>query len=158
MKRRNLRVRAADDVTAILFDRRGAPEDCPRGGRTETNDQCRAEQLELAFEPLMTRADLQLVRLLVDPPLAAQLELEVLDRVRDIRRLAVDGCIGQSTVEELAGRSDERLAGAIFLVAGLLADQQDAGPLATHPEHGLRCVFPERASAAMGCLLAHCGQ
>ena len=60
MKRRNLRVRAADDVTAILFDRRGAPEDCPRGGRTETNDQCRAEQLELAFEPLMTRADLQL--------------------------------------------------------------------------------------------------
>src|SRR6185369_14108188 len=95
-----------DHVTAVLFDRSGTAEDGSRSGCTERDDEGRADQRELAFEPLMARADLQLVRLLVDPPLAAQLELEVLDRVRDIRRLAVDGCIGQSAVEELAGRSD----------------------------------------------------
>lgn len=112
-----LRLRAGDDVAAILFDCSGAAEDGARGGRTERNDQCWAEQRELAFEPLMTGADLQLARLLVNAPFAARLEFEVFDGIRHVRRLAVDRGIRQRAVLELAGWPDERLAGAVFLVA-----------------------------------------
>src|SRR3954447_5503055 len=100
----------------------------------------------------MTGADLELVRLLVDAAFAAQLELEVLDRIRHVRGLAVDGSVGQCAVQHLAGWSDKWLATAILLIAGLLADEQDASALAASPEHGLRGVLPEGASAAMGCL------
>jgi hypothetical protein len=136
------RLLGLDDVAAILLDRRGAAEDCSCRRRTERDDKGRVDQLELTLQPLMTRADLQLIRLLVNAPLAAQLELEVLDRIRHVRGLAIDGGIRECAVEELAGRSDEWLAHAIFLVAGLLAYEQDTGTLATHPEDGLRRVPP----------------
>ena len=124
---RSLRLRAGDDVPAILVDRRGAAEDSAGGGRTQTNDQSRAEQRELAVEPLMTRLDLELVRLLVDAALAARLSLEVFDGVRNVGGLAIDGRVGQCAVEEFSGGADERLAGAVFLVTRLLADEHDAG-------------------------------
>src|SRR6185295_17413621 len=98
------------------FDCSGSAEDGARGGCTERDDEGRAEQRELAFEPLMAGADLQLARLLVDATFAARLELEVLDRIRHVRRLAVDRRVGQRAVQELAGWPYERLARPVLLV------------------------------------------
>jgi len=43
---------------------------------------------------------------------------------------------------------------AVFLVAGLFADQHDPGSLRAFAEHGLGRTLPERTGAAIGGLLA----
>src|SRR2546422_151936 len=66
------------------------------------------------------------VRCLVDAPLAtASGEREVLDGIGDVRRLAVDADFFECSIEDLAGRADERLALSVLDVAGLLADEHD---------------------------------
>ena len=62
--------------------------------------------------------------------------------------MPVDAGLVEDLVEHLAGRPDERLAGNILLVAGLLADEDDLRILRPFAEHGLRGVAPERAAAA----------
>src|SRR5262249_19762188 len=79
-------------------------------------------------------------------PLATQHELEVLDRVRDVERVAVETGLPERAVEHLAGRADERSVAEIFLVAGLLADEHDARVGGTASEHGLRGL-PEKRTA-----------
>jgi len=54
----------------------------------------------------------------------------------------------QRPIEHQPGRSYERFAGKIFLVAGLLADQHDLGVLRAFAEHGLGGIFPEMTGAA----------
>ena len=54
---------------------------------------------------------------LVDAPLAARLELEVLHSVGDVDRATVDARLLHCAVEELPGRPDERFAYQVFLVA-----------------------------------------
>ena len=70
------------------------------------------------------------VRLLVDAPLAARLPLEVLHDVGDVDGGAIDAGLRERAVEQLAGRADERMAGEIFRVARLLADQHQLGACA----------------------------
>jgi hypothetical protein len=78
----------------------------------------------------------------------------MLYRVGDVNLRTVDAGLFQRAVEHLPRRSDERLAGEVFLVAGLLADQHDPGLLRAFAEHGLRRAFPEMTGAAIGGLLA----
>jgi hypothetical protein len=85
----------------------------------------------------------------VDAALAALLELEMLDRVGDVDAGAVDPRVAQRAVERLAGGADERLAGEILLVAGLLADRDHRGVERAFAEYGLRRVAVERAAGAI---------
>ena len=94
------------------------------------------------------RLDLAGVRLLVDAPLAARLEFEMLDRVGDVDAGAVDAGLGKRAVEQLAGRADERPAGEILLIAGLLADEHERRVARALAEHGLGRGLPERAALA----------
>jgi len=71
-------------------------------------------------------------RPLVQPALAALDVLEVLDRVGDVGRLAVDAGLGQRPVEDPPGRADERPA-LLLLVARLLADERDRPPTGPSP-------------------------
>ena len=64
--------------------------------------------------------DLALAGRLVEPALAARLELEVLHRVGYVHARAIDAGFGERPVEELSRRADERTPCEIFLVAGLL--------------------------------------
>jgi hypothetical protein len=82
----------------------------------------------------------------VDPALAALLELEVLDRVGDVDRLALETRFGQGLVEYLAGRTDERRALAIFLISRLFADEHDPRGGRASAEDGLRGVTVEVAA------------
>ncbi len=63
---------------------------------------------------------------------------------------AIDSCCFQRPVEQLAGRSDERLAAAFLDVAGLLADHDDPGVLRAGAEDRTRSVVSKITSAAAG--------
>ena len=91
-----------------------------------TPSTSRPDDFQLGLEPRAARGDLRRAGRLVDAPLAALGELEVLHGVRDVHVLAVQSDLDQRAVEHLAGRTDEGRALAIFLIAGLLAHQHDA--------------------------------
>src|ERR1700756_1165206 len=85
---------------------------------------------------------------------SARYELEMFDGIGDVDLVAVDAGFIERAVEHLPGRTHERFAGKVFLVAGLLADQHYLRMLRALAEHGLRRVFPERTGAAAGRFLA----
>src|SRR4029078_577446 len=103
---------------------------------------------DLAVEPAQARVDLGRIRALVQAPLAAELELEVLDDFRAVKRGAVDADLVERLVEEPPGRPDERQALDILAIAGLLADQHDRSVIGARAEHGLRRWLPERTGSA----------
>ena len=78
----------------------------------------------------------------------------MLHRVGDVNLAAIDAGFLQRAVEHLPGGSDERFAGEVFLVAGLLTDKHDAGPLRAFAEHGLGRIFPQWTGMAIGGQLA----
>ena len=63
---------------------------------------------DLAFQPVQAGGGLALGRRLVDAALAAQLELEMLDRIGDVEPLARPAEFGHGAVEQLAGRARRR--------------------------------------------------
>jgi len=99
--------RCGDEFGEIRLDRPAAPlrhaeltaEQRLRGGRPEQHQHARFDDLELGLKPRPARRHLRPVRLLMNAPLAARLPLEVLHRVRDVGRVAVDACFDESLVE-----------------------------------------------------------
>ncbi len=67
----------------------------------------------------------------------------MLDDVGDIGELAVDPGFLERPVEQLSGGPDERPAGEVLLVAGLLADEHQPGLWPSFAEDGLRARLPE---------------
>ena len=65
--------------------------------------------------------------LFVDPPLSTKRELEVLDRIGDIDRRAIDPRLFECFVEKGTRWTNKWPAGQILLVAGLFADEHDVG-------------------------------
>ena len=86
----------------------------------------------------MARFDLADARLLVDSSLAARLPVEVLHRIGQIDGCSIDAGLGERVIEHAACRPDKRVAGEIFVVAGLLADEHDGG--APGPSPNTACV------------------
>ena len=73
----------------------------------------------------------------MDAAFAAGHPLEVFDYVRDVHPRAVDTDLVEGFVQDAPSRSDEGLAGAVLLVARLLADHHHFGTGGTFAEHGL---------------------
>src|SRR5581483_2086045 len=121
-----------------------------RRGRAQTDDDVGLHHRELRLEPRPARGLLAPRRLRVDPPLASRLPLEMLDRIRHVRRGAVDTGELERLVQQAPGRADERAPRAILLVARLLADEDDARVVGALAEHRLRPRLPERAAPAAG--------
>ena len=105
------------------------------------------------LDPPAAGGDLPDVGLVVDPPLAACHELEMLDRVGDVDLRAVDPGLFQRRVEKLAGGPDKRPAGKILLVAGLFADEHDRGIQRPFAEHRLGAAFIKLAAGAFARIL-----
>src|SRR5581483_4997947 len=116
--------------------------------RAEAHDVARIDTLEFAFEPPQASGDLGCVRALVQAPLAAQLELEMLDDVRDVHVFARDADLDQGIVEQFSCGTDEGMTAQVLAVAGLLADHEDARRLRAFAEHGLCRIFPKWTRAA----------
>src|SRR5205823_5881803 len=124
-RRDERRERRLHELAAMLRDAELAAEERLRGGRAETGEHLRLYDLDLRLEPRMARGDLLGARALVDAALPARRPLEVLDRIRDVHRLAVDAGLLERVVEDAAGGTDERFALEVLAVARLLSDHHD---------------------------------
>jgi len=92
-------------------------------------------------------------RPLVDPALAARLPLEVLDGIGEVGDALVEPCLAHRLAQELTGRADERLAAAILLLAGGLADKHQRRIPRADAEHDRsprRVELAPRALAELG--------
>ena len=108
---------------AQLGDGDGAAEQAAHRARSERDDDRWLDHLPFELEPDLAALDFVGVGTLVQTALAAHLVLEMLHRVGDENLRAGDLRFRQGAVEDLPGGRDERLAGKVFLVAGLLAHQ-----------------------------------
>ena len=118
-----------------------------RGAKADRN--LRMNGGKLCLQPWTAGRDFRVRRLLVNAPLAPLFELEVLHRVRDVHLGTVDVRRFEPTVQNASCRSDERFAGEIFLVAGLLAHQDDASLRGAFTENCLRGVPVQLTSPAL---------
>jgi hypothetical protein len=82
--------------------------------------------------------------------LAARLVVEVLDRVGEVDRRAVQPGLVDGALQQPAGGSDERQSLPVLLVAGLLSHQQDRWTLRAASGHALRALLPQVTAAARG--------
>ena len=102
-----------------------APEHGPRRCRAEGDDHPWAHRRHLGLQPRVARFDLRRARLLVDPPLAADLVLEVLHGVGGIEVAAFDPGFLDAAPQHCSRRSHERQAAPVLDVARLLADEHE---------------------------------
>ena len=86
---------------AIARDRQGLPGQGQDGGCTQGDDEMRVHEIQLTLEPPAIVPDLPGCRPLVYPPLAALLELEVLDGIGQVAgapyRLRIEGVTSPQT-------------------------------------------------------------
>src|SRR5512132_546763 len=122
--------------------------------RPEHHEGAGPDEAKLRVEPRFARVDLAALRALMDAPLAAFLELEVLDDVGDVDVAALDPDGLEGSVELATGRSHERTALAVLAIPGYLPDEHDARPAPPLAKYGLRGVAVQVAPAAPGRRLA----
>jgi len=86
----------------------------------------------------------------MDAAFPARFPFEMLHRVCDINRVAIDPRFFEGAIQDLAGRSDKGFAAQVLLVARLFAEEHDRGAFLAFAENGLGGVFVERTSGAAG--------
>lgn len=100
-----------------------AAEKTVQGRRAQSDDCC--HKLALLIEPPFARGDLPGIRSLVNMPLAALLKFEMPDRIRPEGLIARYAGGRQRFIQHATGRADKWAAGKVFLVARLLANQNE---------------------------------
>jgi hypothetical protein len=118
------------------------------GGRAEAHENLRRDHGELGVQPRPAGVDVDSVRALVDAPPAAKLVVEMLDHVGDEHLGTLDPSPLETLVQHAPGRPDEGVALDVLAVAGLLADQHQAGVTGALAEDRLRGPLPQLAGAA----------
>src|SRR5690348_12721443 len=111
-----------DKLSVLSGQTIGAPQQRLSGGRAETNNHLGFDQISFGAKPGIARRHFRGLRLFVNSALAAFLEFEVLDGIRDIDVIRIDSCVGQGSSEDLAGRTDKGMTLPVFFIAGLLSD------------------------------------
>ena len=130
-------------------DRRRAAEQAADRSRAQRDDHSGLDDRALKVLPPAAAIDLVGIRPLVQAALTTQLVLEVLHRIGDECLLSRNAGVIERLVEHSPGRTDERQAGQILFVAGLLADQHDRRPPRALPGHRLGGVAVERTAPAI---------
>src|SRR5260370_29962127 len=110
------------------------------GGGPQADDDLRLYERELGVQPWAARDNFCFRRFLVNAPLAALFEFEVLDGIGDVNIRTVDACLFERAGQQTAGGSDKRLPRKIFLIARLLAYHHDAGTRRAFTENRLSGV------------------
>ena len=119
-----------EDRTAIALNRDRSSCETLRSGRSKGDDKSGVDRFDFVKQPTPAYLDLASVGTLVQPSLAARLELEMLDRIGHVNALAVHARLDQRLVQQKTRRPDERAAFAVFSISRLLADEHDLGVLA----------------------------
>jgi hypothetical protein len=142
-------VRWVEDFAVILGDAECAAEQRLGGRGAEADDERWMDGFNFGIEPGAAGGHFASAGLLMNAPLATRLPFEMLDGIRDVDGVAIDAGLDEAAVEEQTGGADEGLAFDIFAVAGLFADEDEAGVRSACAEDGLRCVLVEGTSAAI---------
>src|SRR5689334_3684099 len=91
-------------------DRQGPSCECQDGRGAQGHHEFWMYQSQLLIEPPPVVLDLAGGGFLVDAPLAALLELEMLHGIGDVDTAAIEACVRHGAVKKLTRRSDERPA------------------------------------------------
>jgi len=137
-----------EDAAAVLRDVERFTEEGLGGGGAEADDHFRLNLFQFGIEPGAAGGDFAGAGSFMEAAFAARLPFEVLDGVGDVDFVAVDAGFGEAAVEQQAGGTDKGLAFAIFAVAGLFADEDEAGRCIAGAKDGLGGVFKERTTLA----------
>lgn len=141
------------ELTTLLRYSKVAAQQRLSRGRAQADDDSRLHQFNLNVEPRTARRNLERIRLLVNPALAAGLPLKVFDGVCHIGVAAIDAGFMQRLVEQSARRTDEGTSLQVFFVVRLLADEHDACLGLAFTEDGLCTTLPKITRAAiLGCI------
>jgi len=123
------------------------------GGCPEADDQPRLDDGDFGFEPCPAGDDLGSGRMLVHAPLAALLELRMLDGVGHVYLAAIQ--IDRS-IEQATGGADEWPSLLILWIAGDLADENDPSGSRAFAKHRLLGILVEIATLAVRRRLPEC--
>jgi hypothetical protein len=142
-------------LTVALSDLEGAPKQALCRNGAEADDEFRVQCFQFGVQPWPAGTNLFDARLLMYPQFAARLPLEVFDRIGDVHLIAVYASLFEALVEQFAGRTHERTALLILVIAGLFTDHHDCDvacfpglPRLDFAKHGLGGISIEIAPAA----------
>ena len=102
------------------------PEQRPRCGRAEGDQQAWLEEAQLFREPPAAVVDLAGIGSLVNTSLTALDEFEMFDRVGEIGASTIDPGLSQCPIEHGAGGAGERPPRMILLITRLLTDDAES--------------------------------
>ena len=111
------------DLTTVLGQAELRTEQRLSGRSAKRDDEVRSHAIDFCSEPRPARLNFEDLRLGVNSPFAAHDEFEVLNGIRDVDHPRVDTRLLHRIVQDAPGRTDERMALAIFGVAWLFADE-----------------------------------
>lgn len=137
-----------DEAAAFFGHAPCGSEDRLRRAGSEAYQNRGANHRHFRFEPRLAGSQLSAVRLLVNSPLAAFFEFEMLHGVGDIDGKAIDTGFDQRAIEEAAGGSDKWMALAVFLITGLFTNEHDGSRTLAFAEDSLSGMFVQIASVA----------
>ncbi len=135
--------RKVEHFTTMAHDRNWSSDQALRRCCSKRDDELRRYRCDFAHEPhTAAHFDFAGVRALVQPPLAARLKLEVLDRIRHVDARAVHAGLSESLVQDGSGRPHERMSREVLTVSRLFAYKHDLRVGRPLSKYGLGCVFP----------------
>ena len=137
-----------EELAALLQQFVAFSDDRLGGGGPEANDQLGPHQRKFGFQPGSPGDNLDRGWLLMNSPLPALFELEVLHGIREINISPRDFGLFKCAVQQFPGRAHERFSGQVFPVSGLFAYHYDTGRPRSFAEHGLCSVSIQVASLA----------
>src|SRR5439155_18592880 len=121
-----------------------------RGSGAQAHQNFRFHYRELCVQPGTAGIDLPVARFLVDASFSALIwrPVEMLYHIRNIYITSRDADLCQGLVQQLSGRTHERMTSEIFSISGLLANEDDFSMCVPFAEHRLGSSFPKVASLA----------
>src|SRR5581483_136247 len=125
-------------LTAIDRDAEVTAQERLRSGRAKADHKLRSHYLQFGFEPRPAGGNLDCVRFGMNAALAALRPLEVLYGISDVNFFAVQARFFHCFAQQASGRTDKRVAFAVFFIARLLSHHDDLGVRRSFSEHDLR--------------------
>ena len=137
------------NFTSILRHAKCMAHQVLRCRSTETDDQLRLNYRDLGLQPGTACSDLNSVWFAVDASLASFDELEVFNGVGHVDPAAIDAGLLERLIQQAAGRTNERFALHVFLIARLLANHHYGRMRRALAEHSLGGVTEQVAALAI---------
>src|SRR5215470_10274050 len=129
------------NLATLPRDTESRAENRLRRRRTHCYDEVGPNDPQFRLQPWTTRCNLTRVRLLMNSTFTARLPLKVFHRVGNVNLRTIDSSFLERAIHDLPGRTNERFASNIFVIARLFANQHHWRALRSFTEDGLGCLL-----------------